>query len=203
MPRKLCGSRLQKGHLRHGTRSTWSAGTQSWSLQPLKSLYVFTQIAKWWQQLVMLTNSRCLLGLCINWRCSAAMWPQVILLCTALRAGQSLGERGPSRRVAKSLILAESQSRESRLWDSARLCQPCWAHMAVKPACTHACAYCHSMHTCTHVSCSTVLCPSVWGLGSCYLYHLQSSSTKQLFHHCDRIKAEQQQSDTISKAQLI
>ena len=36
-----------------------------WSLQPLKSLYIFTQTAKWWQRLAMLTKSRCLLGLCI------------------------------------------------------------------------------------------------------------------------------------------
>jgi len=34
-----------------------------WSLQPLKSLYMFTQTAKWWQQVAILTNSRCLLGI--------------------------------------------------------------------------------------------------------------------------------------------
>ena len=33
------------------------------SLQPLRSLYTFTQIAKWWQRLVMPTSSRCLLGI--------------------------------------------------------------------------------------------------------------------------------------------
>ena len=61
----------------------------------------------------------------------------MILRHTALRTGHSPGEarvaESPSRRVAQSLILAESSSRESRHRDSARLGQP-WARPGTRPA---------------------------------------------------------------------
>jgi len=81
------------------------------SLQPLKSLFMFTPTAKWSQRLAMLTNSRCLLG--------------ILKMLEPERYGARVRPESPSRRVAESLILAESPSRESRLRDSARLGQPC------------------------------------------------------------------------------
>ena len=56
--------RVNENSLLTGT-STRSSET-GWSLQPLKSLYMFTQTAKWWQLQSVLANLGCLLGLCIT-----------------------------------------------------------------------------------------------------------------------------------------
>ena len=54
-------NRSAHGHIHSNIRNRLEPA----AVQPLKSLYMFTQTAKWWQLLAMLTNSRCLLGLCI------------------------------------------------------------------------------------------------------------------------------------------
>ena len=170
--RKLCGPRLQKGCLRHGTRCTWSPGTQSWqwwkwvfylklfmrprvneigvftgtstrrletgwSLQPLKSLYTFTQTAKWWLLLVMLTNC---LGCASNE--DAQLQCDLKWSCCTLSCRQITARVRPelqSCQVAELLILAKSPSCESLLRDSARLGQPWGWTLYTKPRLHHDC----------------------------------------------------------------
>ena len=139
-----CGSTLRKCHQGHGVRFMQSPGTlfwvlvrktglttwrskTGWSLQPLKCLYLFTQIAKWWQWLVMLTNSRCLRWIIkmLEQSCS------VITSDPAAYDSTAWSELGwdPSRQVSqlsssKQLILADSQSHYLLLHDSAWLGKP-------------------------------------------------------------------------------
>ena len=58
-----------------------------WILQPLKSLSMFTQTAKWLQQLVMLTSSRCLHGIMKIFRPSERVTARVLPRVTAGPAG--------------------------------------------------------------------------------------------------------------------
>ena len=84
-------NRSAHGHIHSKLRNRLEHATTE------KLIYVYSN-----SKMVMLTNSRCLHGLCITWKCKAAisaMRQQVILRHTVLLAGHSPGEP----RVAKSL----------------------------------------------------------------------------------------------------
>ena len=59
-----------------------------WSLQTLESVHMFTQTAKWWQLLALLTNSRCLFG-------------EIRVVRIANRANREAPKRGDSRGAKK------------------------------------------------------------------------------------------------------
>ncbi len=73
-----------------------------WILQPLKSLSMFTQTAKWLQQLVMLTRSRCLHGIMKIFRPSERVTARVLPRVTAGPAGTHPAARAHGARDSNS-----------------------------------------------------------------------------------------------------
>ena len=98
---------------------------------------MFTQTANWWHQLVMLTSSRCLLGII-----------KMLRFCTAsfcVRVDHAR-PKAPRRPGAEWLILAWGALSKSLLHSSARLCLPCleggssmccWVWSSILPRCSH------------------------------------------------------------------
>ncbi len=69
------------------TGSSTQRSETGWILQALKSLAMFTQTAKWLQQLVMLTSSRCLHGIIKIFRPSERVTARILPRVTAGPAG--------------------------------------------------------------------------------------------------------------------
>ena len=121
------------------SESNWSAS---------RHIMIHTKICNWWHQLVMLTSSRCLLGII-----------KMLRFCTAsfcVRVDHAR-PKAPRRPGAEWLILAWGALSKSLLHSSARLCLPCleggssmccWVWSSILPRCSHFAQMPSSLPTC-------------------------------------------------------